>query len=78
MRTTKESRKMERMSADFIMMMCKRFAAGHRKYKDSWKTRNNIVEAQAELVDCANYCMMEYMRLEMMNNGKLEKMRKTR
>lgn len=48
----------------FQYKMCERFTKGRKKYKNKYLKRDNLSELQDELIDVANYAMMEWMKIE--------------
>lgn len=55
-------------SMKFLNFMCRRFYNGKKKYGMKYLKRDNLTELQMELIDVANYAMMEFMKIEAMKN----------
>ena len=50
--------------SDFQKRMLERFEAGRKKYGMKYLRRDNLSELQDELIDVANYAMMQWLKIE--------------
>ena len=53
---------------EFTWSMLQRFKKGRKKYGKKYFKRDNLTELQMELIDVANYAMMEFIKIEAMKN----------